>query len=62
MEPQISLHFLTSIYTPQTLKLIFYIKHYKVIVLIDNGISTHKLIHHRITKETHYYIHAIKNS
>jgi hypothetical protein len=34
-EPQISLHALSGFLAPQTLKLIGYIKHHKVIVLID---------------------------
>jgi hypothetical protein len=48
VEPVISLNSLTSFSTPQTLKLIGYIKHHKVIILIDSG-STHNFIHHRIT-------------
>jgi hypothetical protein len=39
-EPQISLHALSSFLAPQTLKLIGYIKHQKVIVLIDSGNTT----------------------
>jgi hypothetical protein len=58
VEPQISLHALTGISSPQTLKLIGYIKHHKVIILIDNN-NTHNFIHHRITQETHCYIHAV---
>lgn len=48
----------TSISTPQTLKLIVYIKHRKVIILIDNDI-THTFIHCRIDQETHCYIHVV---
>jgi hypothetical protein len=44
VEPQISLHALTGICAPQTLKLIGYIKHCKAIILIDNG-GTHNFIH-----------------
>jgi hypothetical protein len=47
VEPIISLNALTSFSAPQTLKLIGYIKHQKVIILDDSG-STHSLIHHRI--------------
>jgi len=54
-EPQISLNVLSGFLTPQTLKLISYIKHHKVIVLIDIG-NTHKFIHRRVTQDTHCYI------
>jgi hypothetical protein len=56
----ISLNDLTGFYDPQTLKLISYIKHRKVIILVDSG-STHNFIHHRIAQETHCYIHAVNN-
>jgi hypothetical protein len=56
----ISLNALTSFSAPQTLKLIGYIKHRKVIILVDSG-STHNFIHHCIAQETHCYIHAINN-
>ena len=56
----ISLNALTSFSAPQTLKLIGYIKHRKVIILVDSG-STHNFIHHHISQETHCYIHAINN-
>jgi hypothetical protein len=60
VEIVISLNALTSFSTPQTLKLINYIKHRKVIILVDSG-STHNFIHHRIAQQTHCYIHAINN-
>jgi hypothetical protein len=60
VEPIISLNALTSFSAPQTLKLINYIKHQKVIILVDNG-STHNFIHCRISQETHCYIHAVNN-
>jgi hypothetical protein len=60
VEPQISLHALIGISTPQTLKLIVYIKHRKVIVLIDNN-NTHSFIHQCLTQETHRYIHVVNN-
>jgi hypothetical protein len=60
VEPIISLNALTSFSTPQTLKLIGYIKHQKVIILVDSG-STHNFIHRRIAQETHCYIHAVNN-
>jgi hypothetical protein len=60
VEPVISLNALTGFSAPQTLKLIGYIKHQKVIILVDSG-STHNFIHHRIAQETHCYIHAINN-
>jgi hypothetical protein len=60
VEPVISLNDLTGFYAPQTLKLIRYIKHRKVIILIDSG-STHNFIHRRITQETNCYIRAVNN-
>jgi len=60
VEPVISLNALTSFSTPQTLKLIGYIKHWKVIILVDCG-STHNFIHRCIAQETHCYIHAVNN-
>jgi hypothetical protein len=60
VEPVISLNALTGFSTPQTLKLIGYIKHQKVIILVDSG-STHNFIHRRIAQETHCYIHAVNN-
>jgi hypothetical protein len=60
VEPLISLNDITSFSAPQTLKLISYIKHRKVIILVDSG-STHNFIHHHISQETHCYIHAINN-
>jgi hypothetical protein len=60
VEPTISLNALIGFSAPQTLKLIGYIKHQKVIILVDSGI-THNFIHRRITQETHCYIHAINN-
>jgi hypothetical protein len=60
VESIISLNALTGFSTPQTLKLIGYIKHQKVIILVDNG-STHNFIHQCISQETHCYIHAINN-
>jgi hypothetical protein len=56
----ISLNALTGFSTPQTLKLIGYIKHRKVIILVDSG-STHNFIHRHIAQETHCYIHAVNN-
>jgi hypothetical protein len=60
VELVISLNSLTGFSAPQTLKLIDYIKHRKVIILIDSG-RTHNFIHCRIPQETHCYIHAINN-
>jgi hypothetical protein len=60
VEPVISLNALTGFYAPQTLKLIGYIKHRKVIILVDSG-STHNFIHCCISQETNCYIHAINN-
>jgi hypothetical protein len=60
VEPVISLNAFTGFSTPQTLKLISYIKHRKVIILFDSG-STHNFIHRHIAQETHCYIHAVNN-
>jgi hypothetical protein len=60
VEPVISLNALTSFSAPQTLKLISYINHRKVIILVDSG-STHNFIQRHITQETHCYIHAVNN-
>jgi hypothetical protein len=60
VEPIISPNALTRFSAPQTLKLIGYIKHRKVIILVDSG-STHNFIHRRIAQETHCYIHAVNN-
>jgi hypothetical protein len=60
VEPIISLNALTGFSTPQTPKLIDYIKHRKVIILVDSG-STHNFIHRHISQETHCYIHVVNN-
>jgi hypothetical protein len=60
VEPSISLNALTGFSAPQNLKLISYIKHRKVIILVDSG-STHNFIHRHISQETHCYIHAVNN-
>jgi hypothetical protein len=60
VEPIISLNDITSFSTPETLRLIDYIKHAKVIILVDSG-NTHNCIHRRIAQETHCYIHAVNN-
>jgi hypothetical protein len=60
VEPVIYLNALTGFFAPQTHKIIGYIKHRKVIILVDSG-STHNFIHRRIAQETHCYIHAINN-
>jgi hypothetical protein len=59
-EPQISIHALVGITSPQTLKLVGYIKHMKVIVLIDND-HTHNFIHCLVVEETHCYVHVVHN-
>jgi hypothetical protein len=48
-EPVTSLNDLTGFSAPQTLKLIGYINHRKVIILVDSG-SHHNFIHRRITQ------------
>jgi hypothetical protein len=60
VEPFISLNALTRFFAPQTLKLIGYIKHRKVIILVDSG-STHNFIHRCISQETNFYICVVNN-
>jgi hypothetical protein len=60
VESVISLNALTGLSAPQTLKLISYIKHRKVIILVDSG-RTHNFIHRYIAQEIHCYIHAVNN-
>jgi hypothetical protein len=60
VEPVISLNSLTGFSAPQTLKLIGYIKHSKVIILVDSG-RTHNFIHHCIAQETNCYICVVNN-
>jgi hypothetical protein len=60
VEPIISLNALTGFSASQTLKLINYIKHQKVIIFFYSG-STHNFIHFHIAQETYFYIHAINN-
>jgi hypothetical protein len=60
VDPRISWHALTGFSAPQTLKLIGYIKHRKVIILVDSG-STHNFIHRHISQETNCYIHVVNN-
>jgi hypothetical protein len=59
-EPVISLNALTIFFSPQTLKLIGYIKHRKVNILVDSG-STHNFIHRCIDQENNCYICVINN-
>jgi hypothetical protein len=60
VESIISLNSLTGFSTPQTLKLIGFIKHRKVIILVDSG-STHNFIHRHISQETNCYIYVVNN-
>jgi hypothetical protein len=60
VEPATSRNALTSFSAPQTLKLIGYIKHRKVIILVDS-VSTHNFIHRRIAQESNCYICAVNN-
>jgi hypothetical protein len=60
VEPVISLNVVTNFSSPQTLKLIGYIKNRKVIILFDSG-STHNFSHHHIAQETNCYIHTVNN-
>jgi hypothetical protein len=60
VEPFISLNALTGFSTPQTLKIIGYIKHMKVIILVDSG-STHNFIHCCIAQKVNCYIYVVNN-
>jgi hypothetical protein len=60
VEPLISLRAITEFSAPQTLKLIGYIKHRKIIILVDSG-STHNFIHHHISQEIDFYICVVNN-
>jgi hypothetical protein len=60
VEPVISRNSLTRFSTPQTLNLIGYIKHRKVIILVDHE-RTHNFIHRFISQETNCYIHVVNN-
>jgi hypothetical protein len=53
-EPIISLHSLSGISAPHTMKLKGYIKHRWVVVLIDSG-STHNFLHCRLSVEIHFF-------
>jgi hypothetical protein len=60
VELVISINSLTLFYGPQTLKLISYIKHRKVIILVDSG-RNHNFIHRCIAQETNCYIRVVNN-
>jgi hypothetical protein len=60
VDSMISLNSLTSFSSPQTLKLIGYIKNRKFIIIMDNGI-THNFIHRRISQEINCYICGVNN-
>jgi hypothetical protein len=58
VEPLILLNDLSSFSAPQTLKLIGYFKHRKVIILFDSG-NTHNFIHRCLSQEINFYICAV---
>ena len=60
VEIVISLNYLIGFSSPQTLNIIGFIKHRKVIYLVDSG-STHNFIHRHIAQETNCYIRAVNN-
>jgi hypothetical protein len=60
IELVISLNSLIGFCAPQTIKIIGYIKHRKVILLVDSG-RTHNFIHHCISQETNCYISVVNN-
>jgi hypothetical protein len=56
----VSLHALSRFSSPQTLKLIGYFKHRKVIIFLDSG-NTHNCIHCCIAQEINCYICVVNN-
>jgi hypothetical protein len=60
VELVISLNDLTGFFAPQILKIIGYIKHWKVITLVDSG-STHNFMHRCIAQETNCYMCVVNN-
>jgi hypothetical protein len=60
VEPLISLNALTSLFVPQTLKLIGYIKHRKFIILVDSG-SAHNFIYRCNSQEVNFYVCGLNN-
>jgi hypothetical protein len=60
VEPVISLNSLIGFSAPHTLKIIGYIKHRKVIILVDSE-RTHNFIHRHIVQETNCYIPVVNN-
>ena len=59
-EAIISLHALSGVSTPQTLKIKNYIKYHHLVVLIDIG-STHNFINRSKVESLHIFIHPINN-
>jgi hypothetical protein len=54
-ESVISLNSIIGFSSPQTIKLIGYINHWNLIILVDSG-NTHNFIHRHISQETNFYI------
>ena len=59
-EPVISLHALAGISSAETLKIIGFIKHCPVVVLIDSG-STYNFIHQRVTEAMRCFVRVVSN-
>ncbi|MCY6488462.1 retropepsin-like aspartic protease, partial [Actinobacillus pleuropneumoniae] len=59
-EPVISLNALAGISSPQTLKIRGFLKHRRVVVLIDSG-STHNFIHQKVAEAVHCFVRAVSN-
>jgi hypothetical protein len=60
VESLISLNALIGIFTPQNIKLIGYIKNWKVIILFDNR-NNYYFVHHHIAQENLCYIRVVNN-
>jgi hypothetical protein len=60
VEPLISRYALTSFSSPQSLKFIGYIKHMKVIILVDSD-TTHNFIHPHLAQEFNCYNRVVNN-
>lgn len=59
-ETLISIHALQGISTPQTMKLIDFVKKYKFIFIVTNR-STRNFVHERVVEETHCVVNLVHN-
>lgn len=59
-EPVISLHALARISSPQSLKIWGFIKHWPIVVLIDNG-STHNFVHKKVAEVVQFLVPVVSS-